>query len=165
MFTINDLKEGKCAVTNDGTVEELQKVLKLAFPEDCSTPVGTSTYYYTIDGRLWSSMSYRLSIPTQSVKDFLPLTFERGEEVRVRDECDGTWSKRLYLTTIPELLYPYICVEGGSEKKYKAGNSGSVTCWRYINKIEREEEKIVELTLQEISEKTGIPVHLIRIKD
>lgn len=32
-------------------------------------------------------------------------------------------------------------------------------------KIEKVEEKVVELTLQDISEKTGIPVHLLRIKD
>lgn len=165
MFTINDLSEGKCAVINDGTLEELQKVVKLAFPEDRSTPMGTSRYYYTTDGKLWSSISYRLNIAMQSVKDFLQPQFKRGEMVLVRDSDSHEWKERIYLTTISELFYPYVCVEGGYEKQYREGNATSTTCWKYIKKIEKEEEKIVELTLKDISEKTGIPIHLIRIKD
>lgn len=34
MFTIEDFKNGKCAVKNDGTLRELSEVLKLAFPND-----------------------------------------------------------------------------------------------------------------------------------
>lgn len=33
-YTIDDLKNTKCAVINDGTIEELNKVLTLAFPND-----------------------------------------------------------------------------------------------------------------------------------
>lgn len=32
VFTIEDLANGKCAVVNDGSLEELGEVLKLAFP-------------------------------------------------------------------------------------------------------------------------------------
>ena len=35
-YTIEDLRNGDCAVINDGTKEELQKVLNLAFPDDFS---------------------------------------------------------------------------------------------------------------------------------
>ncbi len=81
----------------------------------------------------------------------------------VRNSENDTWLKKLYLATIPELAFPYICVEGGQEERYKAGTCKGVLAWGYIKKIE--EEKIVELTLKEVSEKTGIPLHLIRIKD
>lgn len=34
-YTIQDLSEGKYDVINDSTLEELKKVLKLAFPNRC----------------------------------------------------------------------------------------------------------------------------------
>lgn len=45
MFTIQDLREGKCAIINDGTLEQLQKVLKQAFPLDGITAIGNYRYY------------------------------------------------------------------------------------------------------------------------
>ena len=168
MYTIKDLAEGRCAVKNDGTREEIKEVMNKAFPNDLHI-FGTSKYYFKkiVGNEEWDETSdaSTLLIPIQSVKDFLQPQFERGEEVKVRDKEGDIWIKRLYLTTVPELTFPHICVEGGYEERYKAGNCGAVTCWRYIDKIEKEEEKIVELTLEDISEKTGIPVHLIRIKD
>ena len=44
-YTIKDLREGKCAVINDGTLEQLQDVLKKAFPNDVSIPEGGAYYY------------------------------------------------------------------------------------------------------------------------
>lgn len=35
-YTIKDLAEGRCSLKNDGTIEELQLVLDLAFPQDTS---------------------------------------------------------------------------------------------------------------------------------
>ena len=55
MFTIEDLKQGRCAVINDGTLEELREVLRLAFP----------------DSILDVSLDKNTNLPTQSVKDFL----------------------------------------------------------------------------------------------
>jgi hypothetical protein len=77
-FTIEDLAQGRCAVINDGTVEELKEVLSKAFPNDWS-----NFYSYVTE---WSSSKYyqrgynkkeswtRLNVtqyPVQSVKDFL----------------------------------------------------------------------------------------------
>lgn len=147
MYTIEDLKNGKCAVENNGSLKELQKVLKLAFPNSNMDVRGTAKYYLQMqkNSLAWDCFDSPSSVkvPIQSVKDFLQPQpqFKRGEKVMVRDYDSQSWMNRVYLTTVPELAYPHICVEGGQEKK------------------------IVELTLQEISEKTGIPVHLIRIKD
>lgn len=167
MYTIEDLKNGKCAVENNGSLKELQKVLKLAFPI-CSMEIkGTANYYLvskynSINWDCYDSPS-SVKVPIQSVKDFLKPQFERGEKVMVRDDDHEQWMKRIYLTTVPELGYPHICVEGGGEVLYMKGECQSVTTWKHIRKIE--EEKIVELTLKEVSEKLGIPAHLIRIKD
>lgn len=166
MYTIKDLAERKCAVKNDGTLEELKEVLKQTFPNDPFKVLGSGVYYFASfpNSKNWSGSDYiAYNLPVQSVKDFLqPFEFKRGELVKVRDNDDEKWIKRIYLTTIPELAYPYVCVEGGQEKKYKAGTCRATTSWKYIQKTEEEK---VELTLEDISEKTGIPVHLIRIKD
>lgn len=54
-FTIKDLAEGKCAVKNDGTVEELNKVLKAAFPSAEETAYGKNLFYYSYINGVWSS--------------------------------------------------------------------------------------------------------------
>lgn len=80
-FTIENLSEGKCAVINDGTVEELQLVLNTAFPkDDCcwenkKIRNQIMSYKYVVkhkseDG-LWDTTVVEPIIPTQSVKLFI----------------------------------------------------------------------------------------------
>lgn len=45
MFTIQDLTNGKCAVINDGTLDELKEVLNLAFPKATLQPNGSQNTY------------------------------------------------------------------------------------------------------------------------
>lgn len=49
-FTIKDWAEGRCAVKNDGTVEELNKVLKAAFPVKNQSAIGSCDIYFKING-------------------------------------------------------------------------------------------------------------------
>jgi len=70
MYTIEDLRNGKCAVINDGTLDELKVVLKLAFKNDKSDVKGKFKYYFKSEGDgLWIGAS--TNKPSQSVKDFL----------------------------------------------------------------------------------------------
>lgn len=70
-YTIQDLADGKCAVINDGTLEELTEVLRRAFPEDITTPEGFSKLYLRWgDADVWKTED-KTDLPTQSVKDFL----------------------------------------------------------------------------------------------
>lgn len=71
-FTIEDLAQGKCAVINDGTLEELREVLKLAFPDDKAKVKGTHEYYIKHDTDIEWTGTMHTRLPTQSVKDFLP---------------------------------------------------------------------------------------------
>lgn len=73
-YTIEDLKNGKCAVINDGTVEELREVLKLAFPKS-PTPTGYNIYYERFNEFSWTDL-HNTCLPTQSVKDFLKQDME-----------------------------------------------------------------------------------------
>ena len=74
-FTIADLASGKCAVINDGTEEELNKVLQMAFPYgNQEYPIqGINKYYHCIPHykQEWTFTNGEINLPTQSVKDFL----------------------------------------------------------------------------------------------
>lgn len=75
-YTIQDLAEGKCAVKNDGTLEELKKVIMRAFPEDRDVPKGTFQFYYASQkARSGWNCSSSTDMPYQSVKDFLEEEF------------------------------------------------------------------------------------------
>ena len=71
-YTIDDVRNGKCAILNDGTLEELRTVLKIAFPKDEYPASGTSEYYFRDNYRhhlwIWCDVT---NLPTQSVKEFL----------------------------------------------------------------------------------------------
>jgi len=54
---IEQLQNGEIAVKNDGTVEELKKVMESAFDED-STPNGHNKYYYLHMYGKWACGSY-----------------------------------------------------------------------------------------------------------
>lgn len=73
-YTIQDLADGKVACINDGTLEELNLVLKAAFPECLDKATGSTRYYFKGNGRdwlAWGTMPNRLELPTQSVKVFI----------------------------------------------------------------------------------------------
>lgn len=75
-YTIEDLRNGKCALINDGTLEELSTVINAAFPEDSSSvEVWGSFKYYSKsflsdDEGIWRC-SNTITLPVQSVKDFI----------------------------------------------------------------------------------------------
>lgn len=69
-YTIKDLQEGKCAVLNDGTLEELAEVLRKAFPNYESKPIGNYWCYFLESKDKWIGNNYT-DLVCQSVKDFL----------------------------------------------------------------------------------------------
>lgn len=73
MYTIQDLTDGKVAVINDGTLEELKIVLKAAFPNDSYKIHGACKYYIKSEyHNSWKPLDIIIE-PTQSVKDFIKL--------------------------------------------------------------------------------------------
>ena len=72
LFTIKDLADGKCALVNDGLLEELHKVLNIAVIDSANDYRGTSKYYWSPGDYHWNNgHTNTLNLPTQSVKDFL----------------------------------------------------------------------------------------------
>lgn len=68
LYTIQDFIDGNVAIKNDGTVDELNKVLKYSFPFKIKSS-GKYRYYTSQGGRC--ELMDSTSLPTQSVKDFL----------------------------------------------------------------------------------------------
>lgn len=99
-FTIKDLAEGRCAVKNDGTVEELNKVLKAAFPVKNQPAIGSSDIYFKINGGFWTS-GCDTKLPVQSVKDFLALMQLR----QLRKAWVGSWEQPDHNTIISAITY------------------------------------------------------------
>jgi len=73
---IKQLQEGKIAVHNDGTLEELRKVLQYAFPEDPFNKMtnGIAKYYQANNNHFWRGTD-KTDLPSYSVKEFLKEEF------------------------------------------------------------------------------------------
>lgn len=72
-FSIEDLAQGKCAVVNDGTFEELMNVfsrLNLTRWDECCIFHARYSYVFKNEDGEWGA-SNNTTLPTQSVKDFL----------------------------------------------------------------------------------------------
>jgi hypothetical protein len=68
---IEDLRTGKVAIKNDGTIEELRDILRYAFPDDDSPIAGGVKFYFVED---WNNQKWNCSnftdLEFNSVKDF-----------------------------------------------------------------------------------------------
>ena len=133
-YTIEDLKNGICAVRNDGTRKELKKVLKLAFPED-SYPIKSlsNLYYGDPETGLWVSSDLTI-LPTQSVRDFLEeeWTPKWGEEVHIKN---GT------------SRYTYIAKNPFNENHIVCNSLGVVFSSSFVEPLQK------DLTIKEMSDK------------
>lgn len=150
-FTIKDLAEGRCAVKNDGTLEELNKVLKAAFPIDIEA-VGNATFYQRLGVGQWIGKEI-IGLSTQSVKDFLEELEKsklpkRGDIILVSDNAKK-WDERIFITYIENAQYPVICVNRTEEGRFKDGDKFIIAQWRYWKSIP--EKKVLEVTLEDVA--------------
>lgn len=56
---IQELAAGNIAVENTGTLEQLQQVIKQAYPKDRQVPTGEEEVYYTVFRGLWGGVPKR----------------------------------------------------------------------------------------------------------
>lgn len=153
MYTIKDITNGKCAIINDGTIEQLKEVLHTAFPLDRGVIGGNNKIYMasTSSPGFWHS-SNTTNLPTQSVKDFSPPQLKRGDYVYVSDNSIEhalkSKNKRIFMAEIKGANFPYICIDGGDEKKFQTNQKFGTSKW--IHAVKVPEVKEVELTVQEV---------------
>ena len=139
-YNIEDITNGNCAVINDGTLEELRLVIKLANPSDGLPPGGTNLYYWLEDNtKLWRADNHT-SFPAQSVKDFLnePIKITDVKQLRVGDKIKiltepMTWSDRLNKNHFFDLKFPYeLTIKEIKDISTKnIGNYTAMTCGKY----------------------------------
>ena len=151
-FTIKDLAEGRCAVKNDGTIEELNKVLMAAFPEDVKAHGGCRFYHK--DG-LYNWIGVSNAEHFQSVKDFLeeletPKLPKRGDRIWVKNKDCDRWYDKIFVTFIPGSVYSICCVLGNDEEKFYNNKPFMTNEWEYWKPIEK---KVLEVTLEDIAKK------------
>ena len=71
LFTIEDLRNRKCAVMNDYSIKVLRDVLAFAFPNDLSSTNGSTNYYYAqLDNNEFWACYHTTDLPTQSAVKF-----------------------------------------------------------------------------------------------
>lgn len=150
-YTIEDLRNGKCAVRNDGMLGELRKVLSLAFPLDGSFIEGLNKYYFASGYKgTWAGCSeYYNNLPSQSVKDFLNIE----EEFKWGDEVEG-----LFLGKWIKVKYIGKCINDSNRSVVF-----SLKHHVYLSLLIRPTK--TELTREQIAEKFGIDVDKLIIKD
>ena len=161
MFTIEDLKQGRCAVINDGTLEELREVLRSAFPDSILDVSGGCKHYF-LDIQLYAEgskyvwdLDKNTNLPTQSVKDFLTKELKRGDLIWVDvDDPNIRVSKCIFVANVEGAKFPFICVEKCDEENFKNGKPFNITMSRYATKVE--EPKEVVMTIEEIEKALNI---------
>jgi hypothetical protein len=157
MFTIKDLSEGKCAVINDGTLEELKEVLKLAFPNDISKGGGDgSCQWYTASTMFkgqWSGLLFLKDEPTQSVKLFLTKSYPKVMWVSL----DGSFKSKYKRVVFMEKNGHFFAWDS-AETIEGAECATSVATWSYAKDIDK------EYTMQEIADALNIDVNDLKIK-
>lgn len=163
-YTIKDLQEGKCCVSNDGTLEELRKALRYAFPLDKNTIIGGREFYMALkaDPDEWVGWDLIASLPKVPVKHFIKqIEMEqnkpkRGDIVLVKNM--GEWKQRTFLAEIEGSLNPYVCVSGGHEHRFNKGKEFLTSNWKEIKPIEQPEE----MTLQQICKELGRDIKIVK---
>jgi len=170
-YTIQDLADGNVYVRNDGTLEQLKKVLKEAFPEDKAEVFGNSKFYKMylflgvvcwtgVEAPSLSGLAY--SRPVQSVGDFILKGWipKEGELVSAWDD-DGLYGKieAVFIYKMENQKYPYIVLP--NEEAYKAREEEfNFDSYQNIGQI----NKKVEVTFQEVADKFECDVEDLIIK-
>lgn len=169
MYTINDLAEGRVAVINDGTQEEIKTVLKKAFPKDPYNERISSKFQWAqhFDG-MWNSSLDKPNLPVQSVKDFLkqieePWIPKRGDRVLGCFEgSEDIYCERIFVTEIENATYPFVLVQWPDEDKFVNGEKFDILNVKHIKPIPTPQPQ-TELTMEEIAEKFDIDVNNLKI--
>lgn len=166
-YTIEDLRNGKCAVKNDGTLEELDKVLRKAFPEDIERLcyIGSPDRIYCCHRKKHNSNQWiqcyeweKIDLPTQSVKDFLSFSPKRGDVVLVRNREGQEWKPLVLASEIKGAIFSIACVVSGHEDKFNNGEEFAVMLWKQMKPLEQPEE----MTLKEVCKELGRDIKIVK---
>ena len=96
---IKQLREGTIALKNDGTIDELNKVLKYAFPNEPSESKGIRKYYFATSNKYYWTLTDTTNLPSHSVKEFLKPVNEYPKVMKVSNNPIETLEDFKYANT------------------------------------------------------------------
>ena len=155
---IKQLREGTIALKNDGTLEELEKVLQYAFPNDLYSS-GQYPYYqaYGFHNRQWYP-ELETNLPSYSVKEFLKPENEYPKVMKVSNQPIKTKedfknaNKRVVFMNKNDRFIAWF----DADTIEKSENITLTTNWNYAVDLDwqpEEETKPLKLTMEQIAEK------------
>ena len=155
---IKQLREGTIAVKNDGTVDELNKVLRYAFPCERSSSTGISKYYFAGLNKDYWTLEDTTDLPSHSVKEFLKPESEypkvmkvSGFPINTKKEFEKANTRVVFMEKRNRFLAWH-----NSSTLEQAENETRVFVWNYAVELDwqpEEETKPLKLTMEQIAEK------------
>ena len=158
---IKKLRKGTIAVVNDGTLEELRKVLRYAFPKDMTNLQGVLKYYYKRPYHdEWMDID-NTHLPTHSVKEFLKPENEYPKVMKVSNKPIETLEEFKNANT--RVVFMEKCGKFIAwlhvDTIEKSENVTSTAVWNYAVDLDwqpEEETKPLKLTMEQIAEKFNV---------
>ena len=155
---IKQLREGTIALKNDGTLEELNKVLRYAFPNEPSESKGIRKYYFATSNKYYWTLNDETDLPTHSVKEFLKPENEYPKVMKVSNNPIETLEDFKYANT--RVVFIEKCGKFiawlNEDTIEKSENVTSTTAWNYAVDLDwkpEEETKPLKLTMEQIAQK------------
>lgn len=169
---IERLRDGEIIIKNDGTLEELRRVLSVACPDDKAVPSGSCDLYCTFreNGSNLKWTSGMMTIKTVSVKEFIKELDakeadskewmpEFGELIEVSANKEFKRSEeRIFLGYIKQALYPFCTVSEAFKKEFEKGEKVDHYYWEYARPIKPKKQ----MTVAEISKELGYEIEIIK---
>ena len=155
---IKQLREGTIALKNDRTLDELNKVLKYAFPNDASVSSGFTKYYFASEDKHCWSLYDTTDLPSHSVKEFLKPESEYPKVMKVSESPIKT--KEHFKNANKRVVFMEKCGKFiawlNADTIEKSENITSTVSWSYAVDLDwqpEEETKPLKLTMEQIAEK------------
>ena len=155
---IKQLREGTIALKNDGTLEELNKVLRYAFPCERSSSTGILKYYFAGLNKDYWTLEDTTDLPTHSVKEFLKPESEYPKLMRVsnipiktKEDLHYTINRVVFIEKNNKFI-----AWGKATTLEEAEYETEVFTWDYAVELDwqpEEEIKPLKLTMEQIAEK------------
>ena len=160
MFTIKDLREGRCAVENSGNREDLKRVLNKAFPKYDKLPnehyeyYYLDTYFYSQEGEEYN-YGNESELPPQKVQDFMEEIWKPKFNDIVLVYGNGEWVERYFVATCSRGKHIVSTTKNGA---FSAASTG------FVDEIkEKPVDNTVTRTMDQIAELLGCDVKDLKI--
>ena len=155
---IKQLREGTIALKNDGTLNELKKVLKYAFPLDIGNTTGLYLNYSASNKKYYWTGADTPNLPSHSVKEFLKPENEYPKVMKVSNKPIETLEDFKNANT--RVVFMEKCGKFIAwlhvNTIEKSENVTSTAVWNYAVDLDwqpEEETKPLKLTMEQIAQK------------